>query len=394
MSTCSTITVKVPINIALIKYWGKQNKDLIIPLNDSISLTINSLCAITKITVDSNLKNDLVLINGQTINNPRFELVFNEIRKIIGTRKRNLNGELLNDYFKVESTTNFPVAAGLASSAAGFAAISFGFCSLFKIKNQKEIIRLARIGSGSACRSILGGFVHWKAGNNNEDDSECTCEQIKQISHWEELRVLVIIQSEESKKIGSTEAMQRSVLTSKLLKTRIEECVPKRIENLKEAILTKNFSKLAEITMAESNQLHAICLDTFPPIIYLNSISYSLMEFVHDFNYFYSKQLIAYTFDAGPNCFLIFEESTFPLFYKQFKKCFNYKEDLLINYDENECKEIKLAISSFKEENEKNEENICNTKKLKFPWLEKRTINIKQLVLSKLGDEPKILEEN
>jgi diphosphomevalonate decarboxylase len=105
--------------------------------------------------------------------------------------------------------------------------------------------------------------------------------QITQISHWNELRVLVITVNDDRKKVSSTEAMERSVLTSKLLKTRIKECVPKRIErfifnyyiskfiflSLKEAILTKNFSKLAKITMAESNQLHAICLDTYPPII-------------------------------------------------------------------------------------------------------------------------------
>ncbi|CAK5084060.1 unnamed protein product [Meloidogyne enterolobii] len=227
--------------------------DLIIPLNDSISITINSLCAITKITVDSNLKNDLVIINGKIENNCRFERVFNEVRNIIDRRKRNVNGELLNEnkYFK----------------AAGFAAISFGLGSLFKFKELKEIVRIARIGSGSACRSILDGFVHWKAGNSVEDDSECVCEQITPISHWKELRVLVITTNEQRKKIGSTEAMQRTVLTSKLLKERIEECVPKRIENLKEAILNKNFSQFAEITMAESNQLHAVCLDSYPPII-------------------------------------------------------------------------------------------------------------------------------
>uniref|UniRef100_A0A914LNV2 Diphosphomevalonate decarboxylase n=1 Tax=Meloidogyne incognita TaxID=6306 RepID=A0A914LNV2_MELIC len=396
-TTCSTITVQAPMNIALIKYWGKKNKDLIIPLNDSISITINSLCAITKITVDSNLENDLVIINGKIENNCRFERVFNEVRNIVDRRKRNANGELLNEnkYFKIESKTNFPIAAGLASSAAGFAAISFGLGSLFKFKELKEIVRIARIGSGSACRSILDGFVHWKAGNSDEDDSECICEQITTISHWKELRVLVITSSEERKKIGSTEAMQRSVLTSKLLQKRIEECVPERIENLKEAILNKNFPQFAEITMAESNQLHAICLDTYPPIIYLNSTSFALMEFVHDFNTFYSSPLIAYTFDAGPNCFLFFEEKTFPLFYNSFKKCFNYNKDLIkINFDENENKEIIKLIINEEENNgeilkEKEEEN---KNKLQFPWLEAKQINIQQLLLSKLGDGPKILE--
>uniref|UniRef100_A0A1I8B017 GHMP_kinases_N domain-containing protein n=1 Tax=Meloidogyne hapla TaxID=6305 RepID=A0A1I8B017_MELHA len=176
MTNYSSITVQAPMNIALIKYWGKKNKDLIIPLNDSISLTINSLCAITKISIDSNLENDLVIINGQKENNSRFERVFNEVRNI--GRERNSNGELLNEnkYFKIESTTNFPIAAGLASSAAGFAAISFGLCSLFKLNDLKEIIRIARIGSGSACRSILSGFVHWKAGNSDKNDLECVCE--------------------------------------------------------------------------------------------------------------------------------------------------------------------------------------------------------------------------
>ncbi|CAK5075018.1 unnamed protein product [Meloidogyne enterolobii] len=97
--------------------------------------------------------------------------------------------------------------------------------------------------------------------------------------------------------------------------------------------------------MAESNQLHAVCLDSYPPIIYLNSTSFLLMEFVHDFNTFYSSPLIAYTFDAGPNCFLFFEEKTFPLFYNSFKNCFNYNKDLIkIHFDENENKEIVKSI--------------------------------------------------
>merc|ERR1712226_610991 len=128
-------------------------------------------------------------------------------------------------------------------------------------------------------------------------------------NHWPELRVLILVFSSAQKANSSTGGMQKSVETSELLKARLN-CVTKRLEDLKVAIEGKDFEKFGEICMKESNQLHAICLDTYPPISYLNTQSFELINTIHAFNNHYRRILASYSFDAGANGFLFFEEGT------------------------------------------------------------------------------------
>uniref|UniRef100_A0A914E1Z1 Mvd1 C-terminal domain-containing protein n=1 Tax=Acrobeloides nanus TaxID=290746 RepID=A0A914E1Z1_9BILA len=207
-----------------------------------------------------------------------------------------------------------------ASSASGFAAIAFAFGQLFHLP-EKEVVRLARLGSGSACRSILGGFVHWKAGFNEWDS---TCESLFPSTHWPNLRAVIIVCSTTEKDIGSTVGMKASLATSSFMRTRVEEDVPVRVKELISAVEYRNFRQLAEITMRESDQLHAICLDTWPPLLYLNESSRQIMRFVHAFNAHFGTCL-AYTFDAGPNAILLMEDETFPIFMQTFVKACDFK---------------------------------------------------------------------
>jgi diphosphomevalonate decarboxylase len=110
---------------------------------------------------------------------------------------------------------------------------------------------------------------------------------------------MICIVSDKKKETSSSAGMQTSVATSELMKTRIDDVVPRRIETIKTAILNRDFEKFAEITMRESNQFHAICMDTFPPISYLTDVSRRIIHLVHVFNECGVK--LAYTFDAGPN---------------------------------------------------------------------------------------------
>ncbi|KAE9416807.1 hypothetical protein Angca_004017, partial [Angiostrongylus cantonensis] len=137
------VEVEVPINIALIKYWGKKDEELIIPVNNSVSLNIDDVFARTRVQCLSNGSADSVSINNVVVDLKR--------------SKRFVH------CFDVFSTTNFPVGAGLASSAAGFAAIAFAIGVMFDL-TPNEVSALARIGSGSACRSVFGGLVEWDAG--------------------------------------------------------------------------------------------------------------------------------------------------------------------------------------------------------------------------------------
>uniref|UniRef100_A0A915DKS5 Diphosphomevalonate decarboxylase n=1 Tax=Ditylenchus dipsaci TaxID=166011 RepID=A0A915DKS5_9BILA len=248
------VKIEAPINIALIKYWGKRNEDLILPLNDSISLSINQLTATTTISFGRHILQDSVMLNGKVVQEggtgfTRFRRVFQEVRRLT-MRKRSYAGCLkpimTNDqldswHIKIVSETNFPVAAGLASSAAGFAAIAYGLGQIFQLP-EREITRLARIGSGSACRSIKGGFVHWKAGQSEVDDSDCFCETIAPASHWPDLRALIIVINEAEKKVGSSQGMRNTIQTSSLLQTRVQELVPQRVKDLTEAIKSRILS--------------------------------------------------------------------------------------------------------------------------------------------------------
>lgn len=167
------------------------------------------------------------------------------------------------------------------------------------------LTKLARLGSGSACRSIYGGFVEWKAGTDHDSSF---AEQIVDENHWDSLRVLILVLNDAAKEVPSTGGMKRSVETSQLLKHRSEVIVPERCQQMRAAILDKDFHRFAELTMKDSNQFHATCLDTYPPIFYLNQSSKAVIELVHAFNDYHGKSKVAYTFDAGPNAFLFMEK--------------------------------------------------------------------------------------
>ncbi|KPP61666.1 hypothetical protein Z043_120208 [Scleropages formosus] len=147
---------------------------------------------------------------------------------------------------------------------------------------------------------MYGGFVQWHMGMR-ADGKDSVAEQVEPESHWPELRVLVLVVSAERKPVGSTAGMQTSVDTSSLLKHRAEAVVPGRMDEMIQAIRKRDFSTFGELTMKDSNQFHATCLDTYPPIFYLNDVSRRVIGLVHRYNRHYRETRVAYTFDAGPN---------------------------------------------------------------------------------------------
>lgn len=216
--------------------------------------------------------------------------------------------ELLEWKIHVVSENNFPTAAGLASSASGYACLVFTLAQLYGIKKQ-EISDIARLGSGSACRSIYGGFVQWQRGVQI-DGKDSIAVQVAPASHWPDLHVLILVVNDAKKKVGSTSGMARSVVTSELIKYRVEKCVSQRIHSMTQAIKDRDFPKFAETTMKDSNQFHAICLDTFPPCVYMNDTSHAIVSYVHMFNKHEGETKVAYTFDAGPNaCLYLLEKN-------------------------------------------------------------------------------------
>lgn len=306
------VTVVAPVNIAVIKYWGKRDEELILPLNDSVSATLDTsiMCAKTSVCAKPEFTEDVIWLNGkkESFNSPRLQNCLREMKSRAAVEK-SVKDEFLQWKVHVCSENNFPTAAGLASSAAGYACLVTALAKLYRVKS--DVSSIARLGSGSACRSVYGGFVRWHAGTN-PDGSDSIASQIENESHWPEMRALILVAGDTKKKTSSTTGMKAAVLTSELLKHRIKYCVPQRTEEIIQAIRQRDFPKFAEITMKDSNQFHAVCLDSYPPCVYMTDVSHLVSHVIHKFNEISGSIKVAYTFDAGPNACLYLLEKDIP----------------------------------------------------------------------------------
>uniref|UniRef100_A0A0D9WS62 Diphosphomevalonate decarboxylase n=1 Tax=Leersia perrieri TaxID=77586 RepID=A0A0D9WS62_9ORYZ len=279
-------TGRSPTNIAVIKYWGKRDEALILPVNDSISVTLDPdhLSATTTVAVSPSFSSDRMWLNGNEISlsGGRFQSCLREIRK----RARDVEDEKKGIKIKKEdweklhvhiaSYNNFPTAAGLASSAAGFACLVFTLGKLMNVKEDYgELSSIARQGSGSACRSIYGGFVKWCMGKNH-DGSDSIAVQLADEAHWNDLVIIIAVVSSKQKETSSTSGMRDSVETSPLLQYRAQTIVPNRVLKMEEAIKSRNFESFARI-----------------------------ISLVEKWNHSEGTPQVAYTFDAGPNAVLV-----------------------------------------------------------------------------------------
>ncbi|XP_040991551.1 diphosphomevalonate decarboxylase MVD2, peroxisomal [Juglans microcarpa x Juglans regia] len=309
------VTAQTPTNIAVIKYWGKRDETLILPVNDSISVTLDPdhLCTITTVAVSPSFDRDRMWLNGKEISlsSGRFQSCLREIRSRASDVEDKENGIKIakKDWEKlhlhIASYNNFPTAAGLASSAAGLACLVFSLAKLMNVKeDQSKLSAIARQGSGSACRSLYGGFVKWIMGKD-EDGRDSLAVQLADEKHWDDLVIIVAVVSSRQKETSSTTGMRETVETSLLLKHRAKEIVPKRILKMEEAIKNRDFTSFAQLTCADSNQFHAVCLDTSPPIFYMNDTSHRIISIVEKWNRSEGTPQVAYTFDAGPNAVMI-----------------------------------------------------------------------------------------
>ncbi|KAF9909032.1 diphosphomevalonate decarboxylase [Lobosporangium transversale] len=299
-------TCTAPVNIAVVKYWGKRDTSLILPTNSSLSVTLSQdqLHSKTTIRASADFTSDRLWLNGieESIEkNKRLVACLRETRALRAQieAKDESAPKLSGLKIHICSENNFPTAAGLASSASGYACLVYTLSKLFELPlNASDLSIVARQGSGSACRSLFGGFVAWEMGEK-EDGSDSRAVQVAPETHWPDLQALICVVSDEKKGTSSTEGMQLTVKTSALLQHRIKNVVPKRMEEMIAAIHNKDFPRFAELTMQDSNQFHAVCLDTYPPIFYMNDISRAIIRIISEYNKDGIKA--AYTFDAGPN---------------------------------------------------------------------------------------------
>jgi diphosphomevalonate decarboxylase len=315
-----------PTNIAVVKYWGKdQARGGNTPINSSASLTLDpaDLRAETVMVASPALKADELYLNGRQVDVRGDGTHAKRLRRCLATmRRRCARGalprgsaaaspeELATWGVRVVSRNTFPTAAGLASSAAGYAALVKCAAELYGVADAPafSLSATAREGSGSACRSLDGGLVAWRKGCR-ADRADSKAEQLFDERHWPALRAVIIVASAVEKETPSTEGMQRSVATSPFLAHRAESVAEPRLAELARAFKRRDFAKFGELTMRDSNSFHATCLDTFPPIFYLTEVSRRAIRCVDAFNEREGRIRAAYTFDAGPNAVVFCEDA-------------------------------------------------------------------------------------
>ena len=286
-----TATAQASPNIAFIKYWGNRDSHLRIPVNGSISMNLEGLYTRTTVSFNPELNHDELILNGQPASTEATHRVGGILDLV-----RHLAG--MSHYAHVESENNFPTGAGIASSAAAFAALAAAASNAAGLSlDEPALSRLARRGSGSACRSVPGGFVEWLPG---EDDHSSYAVSIAPPDHWDLVDCIVVVE-EMHKPVGSS-AGHSLADTSPLQACRVTDA-PRRLASCKAAILTRDFEALAEVTELDSNLMHAVMMTSTPALFYWSPVSLKIMQ---SSAHLRANGLpVCYTLDAGPNIHLI-----------------------------------------------------------------------------------------
>ncbi|OGK14282.1 diphosphomevalonate decarboxylase [Candidatus Roizmanbacteria bacterium RIFCSPHIGHO2_02_FULL_37_15] len=309
-------TAVAPSNIAFIKYWGKKNERLRLPSNGSISVNLNNLFTTTTVEFSRGLIKDEVVYNNELIFEGRtYGRVTAHLDRIRKLAKIDFNA-------KTVTKTNFPSSAGLASSASGYAAFTVAASTAAGLElSEKELSVLARLASGSACRSIPNGYVEWLEGSSNESSYALS---IFPPNYWK-ISVVVVIVGREKKLISSTQG-HRIVEESPFFLSRLNT-ITKKLVNLKKFIKVRNFSAFGQLVEKEALELHALTLTSDPPIIYWEPETVRIMKLIHSWR---KNQLEAYfTIDAGPNLFLITEKKNLNKLLGELKA--NRVSDFIVN---------------------------------------------------------------
>ena len=287
-----TATYEASPNIALVKYWGVRDEELGLPYNSSLSVTLDRLRTRTRVRFDPKLRADRFVLNGRVNDGEPLRGVSEFLDNVRAIARTEVRAE-------VRSTNNFQTASGLASSASGFAALAgAGSLAAGLRLTPPALSRLARLGSGSACRSLFGGFVEWRAGTRT-DGRDCYARPLYPPSHWPALVDLVaLIRDAPTKPVRSAVAMQRTVATSPEYSRRLRE-VPGRIRTMKRAIAKRDAATLFDQTMAECDSFRRVCETTEPSLDYLVPASRAVLAAVRAANEEAGGVLAGYTHDAG-----------------------------------------------------------------------------------------------
>lgn len=273
-------------NIAFIKYWGKLDQELNLPLNNSISMNLDSFY--TKTTVEFNdFYEDYVMINKKIssgIEKSRVVEHLDRFRKLAGVDMK----------AKVISENNFPSSAGIASSSSGFAALTLACSSALKLNlDERTLSSISRRASGSSCRSIPGGFVEWFMGSSDETSY---AESIEEPENFIVLDIVAIV-SRRKKDVSSTEGMK---IFNPYFYARLAE-VHEHLCFVRNAIKEKNFTQLGKYAEKDCISMHTVMMNS--GLFYWEPETIKIMKLVSELRKEGTE--CYFTIDAGPNVHIL-----------------------------------------------------------------------------------------
>ena len=296
MDSRLSATARAHPNIALIKYWGNRDEALRLPANSSISFNLSGLETIARVAFEPRLTADRIEIDGLPAQGPAGERVvrhLDHIRALSGQRAR----------ARVVSRSNFPAGTGLASSASAFAALTVAACAACGLSLPEDhLSRIARLGSGSAARSIPDGFVALETGARDE---QAFAHSLAAHTHWDLVDCIALV-SREPKSVGSSEG-HRLAATSPLQPARVDDA-PRRLEACRRAIQEKDLLQLADVVEQDCLMMHAVMMTSRPSLLYWVPATVNILHQVREWR---SRGLAAaFTIDAGPNVHCLCEAAS------------------------------------------------------------------------------------
>ncbi|HVV17096.1 MAG TPA: diphosphomevalonate decarboxylase [Polyangia bacterium] len=291
MSAAGGVTAVSGTNIALVKYWGKRDPALNLPATGSLSLTLDRLGTRTRVAFDGGSGGaDRVMLDGAPAGEKfaaRATAFLDRVRSRAGITTR----------ASVDTANSVPTAAGLASSASGFAALAAAAARAAGLElSPAELSELARLGSGSAARSIFGGFVEMARGQQ-PDGRDAVAHPVEAGTGWD-VRLVVAITAAGEKTIGSTVAMARTAATSPYYDAWVRG-VEGDLLDARAAIASRDLTALGVVAERSAMRMHASAMAADPPILYWNAATVSAIGTVRALR---EAGIAAFfTIDAGPH---------------------------------------------------------------------------------------------
>lgn len=315
--TFRKITAVSCANIAFIKYWGRRDHALRLPLNSSISMNLDGATTTTTVLFDPALDADQVTIEGTDTPDKAAQRVSEHLDRI-----RALAG--ITTRARVVSRNSFPMGAGIASSASAFAALTVAACAAAELDmDERGLTILARHGSGSACRSVPAGFVEW---HTADSDTGSYAEQIAPPEHWDLCDLIAIVQTEH-KKVGSTKGHEL-VDPSPFAGARLA-AAERALPIVRAALLARDFVTFGEETEQEAIRLHAVAMTSQPSLLYWSPETVRIMHAVRDWR---AAGVMSYfTIDAGANVHVLCQRTDAALLTSQLRQLPGI-QDVMINH--------------------------------------------------------------